>query len=260
MSYLRPYVGGMCGSSSSPMTQVGEGRWYFRGMIDQVSAEIVQKALSAEPSTKQLTLVVDSPGGDALSGMALGTYLHDRRVAIEVHRICASACAQYLFLAAPTRFVAPHGVVLFHGSPSLLFNAYQTSEQPKVAALFKRGRDEEEKFYRHVGVQLPFSRLAAEGLRPICLATDSSKSPDDPYRYNLKTASVTYTMSRRTLAAANVQISGYWPDNALQLMQDVAAMRMKRGFSTSFVDDTTPAQRDSPSSYHALTQCDSAAA
>jgi hypothetical protein len=83
----------------------------FDGDIDKESADALFKALD----DRVRTLRVTSPGGDMWQGILIGKYIHDHRITVEVDNLCASSCANYLFLAAASKRVLPGAVLGFHG-------------------------------------------------------------------------------------------------------------------------------------------------
>lgn len=63
------------------------------------------------------TMVVNSPGGYAAPALDAALIMQARGIDIYVDGICASSCANYLFVAARHKYVPEHSLVLWHGSP-----------------------------------------------------------------------------------------------------------------------------------------------
>ncbi|WP_139139040.1 ATP-dependent Clp protease proteolytic subunit [Alteromonas confluentis] len=61
-------------------------------------------------------LVINSGGGDITQGMALGKWVHEHNLNVEVSVVCASSCANYVFPAANKKFLRKDSVLLWHGS------------------------------------------------------------------------------------------------------------------------------------------------
>jgi hypothetical protein len=79
--------------------------------------------VSRTPEGAALTLVVMSNGGDTNAALDVAGLLLRRDVTIVTGPICASACANYLFLPAARRVVPEGSVVAFHGGMSEGFRA-----------------------------------------------------------------------------------------------------------------------------------------
>lgn len=61
-------------------------------------------------------LIISSGGGDIIQGMALGKWVHDHNLNVEVGVVCASSCANYVFPAGNIKFLNKDSVLLWHGS------------------------------------------------------------------------------------------------------------------------------------------------
>lgn len=118
------------------------------------------------------TLILNSSGG--LNGPALRiaeTLIKNKKLETVVRGLCASSCADYLFLAGSTRKI-DHGVVGYHGS----LRAYLESEKfrddvskidPKIVAhrlpQLRQTAKEEDAFFAAAGVPLDiFNRTQIE--------------------------------------------------------------------------------------------------
>lgn len=61
-------------------------------------------------------VVLDSPGGDVVAGIALGQWILDRGADVEVRKLCASSCANYPFVAGRRKIIDDGAIVVWHGS------------------------------------------------------------------------------------------------------------------------------------------------
>lgn len=59
---------------------------------------------------------INSVGGDAAAGVAIGKKMRQVGVSIRVPKYCISSCANYLFLAATEKSLAPDAVLGLHGA------------------------------------------------------------------------------------------------------------------------------------------------
>lgn len=62
------------------------------------------------------TLVVTSTGGQLRPAVNIGLTIADRGLTVRVQGYCLSSCANYFFLAAERKIIAPGGLIGFHGS------------------------------------------------------------------------------------------------------------------------------------------------
>lgn len=87
----------------------------FDGDMDETLPAQVESWLAEGPPTLLRLLAVRSPGGDAARGISAAELLQRRGVAVYVHQVCASSCANYLFAGVTRRMVSPGALILFHG-------------------------------------------------------------------------------------------------------------------------------------------------
>lgn len=62
-------------------------------------------------------LEIRSTGGDLFAGMALGQFINEKGITLEIKDYCISACANYVFLSAPRKVLNRNSLVIFHGGP-----------------------------------------------------------------------------------------------------------------------------------------------
>ncbi len=92
-------------------TRVSPTAISFVGQIDKDELSKFQKIY--KPS--DTTLIVNSTGGNMDAGLAIGKILiENKNLSVVVQVVCASSCANYLFLAGHTKII-DHGIVGFHG-------------------------------------------------------------------------------------------------------------------------------------------------
>lgn len=61
-------------------------------------------------------LVITSGGGEVEAGIALGLWVHDHGIDVEVPEHCLSSCANYVFPAGRHKTIRPGAVVAWHGN------------------------------------------------------------------------------------------------------------------------------------------------
>lgn len=94
----------------------------FDGNLSTNSAEKLVQAIKSLDPDKSVTLIVRSIGGDAVASLSVGSLLASRNSTVFVDTLCASSCANYIFLMAKKRIIGPSAIVGFHGglSPRLI--------------------------------------------------------------------------------------------------------------------------------------------
>lgn len=88
----------------------------YVGVISPAFVDQVEALLRQNPAVT--TLAIASQGGDVESGMRLGNLVKARSLDVNViGNICASSCANYVFVSGKRKTIAPGAVVIWHGSP-----------------------------------------------------------------------------------------------------------------------------------------------
>lgn len=77
------------------------------------------QALLAQLTPETTTLRIRSNGGNAEEAMLIGNQIIDQNLSLVVDGYCLSACANYVFLAAPKKTLLTGGALGFHGAVSL---------------------------------------------------------------------------------------------------------------------------------------------
>jgi ATP-dependent protease ClpP protease subunit len=63
-------------------------------------------------------ILIDSGGGDALAALAIAKIIQQHRINVEVNSLCASSCANYIFIAGNEKIIGPSAIIMFHGGPT----------------------------------------------------------------------------------------------------------------------------------------------
>jgi len=90
----------------------------LRGPITRESVDILLGRLKADAQRRQRWIIVSSPGGDVAEALRLAEYMKAHDLSIYVDGLCASSCANYLFVAARTKVLRDGALVAWHGSPA----------------------------------------------------------------------------------------------------------------------------------------------
>ena len=89
------------------------GAAYYTGSI---SAEQNQRFFEAVQGKAVKRMVITSSGGEVEAGIALGLWVFNHRLNIEVPEYCLSSCANYVFLAGHHKSIGAGAIVAWHGN------------------------------------------------------------------------------------------------------------------------------------------------
>jgi len=88
----------------------------YRGVLTAEGVERVVAWLNRYSEIR--SLAIESQGGDVDAGMRLGDEVLKRNLDVEViGSLCASSCANYVFVSGRRKSIAPGAKVIWHGSP-----------------------------------------------------------------------------------------------------------------------------------------------
>ena len=180
------------------------GRATLVGPIDWANVHRLRNLVQG----KQIKILeVDSRGGDNEAAMALGYWLHDEKINLEVPRLCLGSCANYLFPAANKKLIAPGAIVAWQGN--LHYQLLQ-QEQPELFAHHDapRGNSElirlrqqasvEQIFFKRIGVD---ERVCWIGkLPPYNVPGYFVLPPEDLRRFHIKEVRTEIDYSARSAA------------------------------------------------------------
>ncbi len=85
----------------------------FKGDITYDSYLKLKDTVATNPDANEIVLT--STGGNMLAGLAMGTIIKSRNLNVRVLGVCASSCANYLFIAGNRKTLAQDALVIFHG-------------------------------------------------------------------------------------------------------------------------------------------------
>jgi hypothetical protein len=125
--------------------------------------------------------------------MALGYWLHDEKINLEVNRLCLGSCANYLFPAAVRKLIAPGAIVAWQGNYHYQLLQQEQPEQfvnhepDRSGAELTRLRQQvtiEQAYFKHIGVD---ERLCWIGKLPPYNAKGAFVlPPEDLRRFKVK--------------------------------------------------------------------------
>jgi hypothetical protein len=126
------------------------GTLHFSGILTSVSIDPIHQYISAGGRR----LVITSAGGEVLSSIKIANEIREKNVDLVVNKYCFSACANYLFIAAKSKYLPPSSVIGFHGAPIL--NSDDEAEIENFPEALKKIYNENKKFYASLKVDTKF--------------------------------------------------------------------------------------------------------
>ncbi|AQT62084.1 hypothetical protein [Cellvibrio sp. PSBB023] len=86
----------------------------FEGRISAGSFNKL-KSLYNSSNIKPSIIRIKSSGGDGKAGLDMGEWIHNTGISVRVKDYCASACANYVFLSAGSKYLDESAVLIWHG-------------------------------------------------------------------------------------------------------------------------------------------------
>lgn len=140
------------GSSETRVELDDAGRIVYAGSITD-AANARAMGIYARAEVKPTTFVISSPGGSIKAGLDLGEWILDNGLAVEVDHLCASSCANYVFVAGREKRLQRHSVLLWHGSAwQRSFDRFADPSHPDYSRDLAEWREREVAFFDRIGV------------------------------------------------------------------------------------------------------------
>jgi hypothetical protein len=123
----------------------------------------LRAAVAGREYRKGLLVVARSDGGSLPGAIDMAEHLGRFRYSIVVDGICASACAQFLFMGAERKVIRGDGIVAMHGGP---FSDAQIAAMPVAHRdNIRRERDRFVRFYAERGIGIGITNDFPAALR-----------------------------------------------------------------------------------------------
>lgn len=106
---------GESSQNSEAFVGIEDGNLIYQGEITETSNNMIFSLFRAA-ELKPNRLLISSQGGEIGAGMDLGQWVKDNNLDVEVIRVCASSCANYVLPAANTKYLRKDSVLIWHGS------------------------------------------------------------------------------------------------------------------------------------------------
>lgn len=102
-------------STSPAIHRVAADGLCFDGIITAESSAEFVEAVGTLDASQPVVVVLTSGGGEVNAGMDMGEALIPLSTTVVAHRMCASSCANYPFLAGDRRLVGEGSLLAYHG-------------------------------------------------------------------------------------------------------------------------------------------------
>ena len=142
---------------------------HYYGLISAAANEQLSR-IYQQSTPKPEWLSIKSRGGEIDDGIALGNWIADHKLHLQVLEYCLSSCANYVFPAANKKQISHFAIIGFHGGAASDYSAQiaqlsATSPQQRLEweAQMDQKRQRERAFYYriHVDARLPIMGQAA---------------------------------------------------------------------------------------------------
>ncbi len=124
----------------------------------------LERMITGRSYRDDLVVVAKSPGGGLQTALDTTRYLERYHYTIIVDGLCASACAQFLFMGGTYKIVTGKGIVAMHGGPMSAAYIDKMSITPEGKANLRRENEEFREFYRTHGIDVAITTNAPQSV------------------------------------------------------------------------------------------------
>lgn len=183
-----------------------------------------------------LYVTITSGGGDTVASLELGDLMKGTNTHLVIQQYCMSDCAQMLIPSAKSVYVLPHSVVLFHWSGSDLI--LQPSAPPTLKDFLNKLKQKESEFYKLRGIDPVKMKLLRDQAEPLCTFERLNLPKDVMERYGTAYRYGGFTPTLDILRSLGINnISGYWPKNEKEFLQDAEGIGFKKSVNIKFITE-----------------------
>lgn len=191
----------------------------LEGPIDEAMRQRFHEAIESRAiTTVRITSEYSQRGNNPRNHSALwiADAIRERGIEVVVRGMCAQSCANLVFVAGRKRRVEENSLVMFGPSVTTLQGTQQTIGElfPADFAPMFRSLDDlvaaEQRLFELRGVPLSLLRDSSFARQPHCVVfyrTDGVA----PHSFGVNLTYAAWVPSRQYLAAAGLQMEGYWP-------------------------------------------------
>ncbi|WP_312044603.1 hypothetical protein [Erwinia sp.] len=173
---------------------------YYDGEITKGSYFLFLKETRGK---KIRTFSVNSLGGDMENAMLIGIYIIKNGLDVELRSVCASACANYIFVAGNHKYIGKDSYILWHGGIDSPKKEFEISGNMRPDDFFRlkeyqQLRKKDHLFYKKIGVKrdIAFCPQLQKNYHEEFPEKWFSYSPEDMKRFGIKNISFATTPSQ----------------------------------------------------------------
>lgn len=173
---------------------------YFDGQITNEAYVLFLKEIG---NSRIKTVSVNSIGGDVENALSIASYIKKNNMDIEVRSVCASACANYLFVAGNRKLINNDSYILWHGGANGPEQEVEISGDITRAEFFRlesvqQIKKKEALFYKEAGVrnEICYCPQLKNNYHDTFPEKWFSYSPEDMNRFGIKNISFATTHSQ----------------------------------------------------------------
>jgi hypothetical protein len=195
-------------SAKEPATSESPTTITLRGDIDQAMLESFRRQLRTTTSTVRIT----SAGGLSAPALLIAEDIARLQLTVVVSGLCASSCAQLIFVAGKRRVVEPGSIILFHNSIAsmvLLGEKIGHSAPAGWIHQFRALQGREAELYRRRGVSAQALLDPEYAMMPRCIAF--RRTFDGRLEWTVIRLYRGWVPTRAYMEAVGIQFTGPWP-------------------------------------------------
>lgn len=173
-------------SASNDGVYYEDGKIHYEGRITQEKNKIFFDLVD---KVKTDAIYINSGGGEAEQGMALGDFIYDNKMNVYITHFCFSSCANYVFTSGKDKFISEHALIGYHGGAhyvtvDMLLNSEENYLKRKLTKQeridytkkytdqIKRFRLEQDTFYNKRHINKKIASLGANAYPSIDITYD----------------------------------------------------------------------------------------
>jgi len=119
----------MVGCSKIRIGTFDEEKIYYYAVINEENFEFLKK-IYISAKIKPTKLIINSIGGNGLSGINIGKWVYQNNLTIEITQYCLSSCANYIFPSGVKKILHKDALLGWHGG------YFQESLSEQITALY----------------------------------------------------------------------------------------------------------------------------
>jgi hypothetical protein len=202
---------------------------------ENITITTVEKLLyeftQASSGDKISTFIIRSGDGEPLAAMNIGQMVALNNIRVVVRGYCIGACASYIFLASPFRFVEPDAIVAFNMTGASLVTMLKPHQQAIVTDRIRNAAKASNEFYGNIGVPQILLYQPHFEVEKICY-TPILNNYGQIDRIIVDQQAAGWIPRRNYLYSMGIYFEGYWPES-LDELRDASLASLLVGHTLS---------------------------